>query len=479
MREFTRAELIAMRIECDKSLTFFTRLFFHYLRGNKFKLNKHHQIIADGFQAVENYDHQFLNINIPPRHSKTELAINFIARGLGLNPRANYLYITASDELRAESSTRIRDIVSSELFYLLYGVRLKKDQKARNVWRTESGGGMKTATIFGQITGFGAGQMVKEFDDDGKRLFGGAIVLDDIDKIIDAEKGTANNEKTHSVIFNTILSRVNSEDTPLINIQQRAGEDDSTSVLLKHYNDSDPDRLNHINLPIVIDGQPLWADQVSIEKIESLRTSPYTAHVFETQYMQNPTSPNHKPFHKSKLKWFKRSELPQIINNSEAVLGYIDVKDEGKDFYCHIQGRLIGDLFYVTNIIHNQLNTEATVPASINMINESKADCTCVETNSMGAMVFKDIKNGTDEMVLGISNQANKITRIVNAEHLITNHFRFIEDYDLNSDYATYIDRLCKYEYKRNSVDDAPDATAGVAQLIKTRYGHLFERPED
>src|SRR5574344_2357444 len=101
----TRAEQAAARIECDRSLMFFTRFWFRVLKGTKFIVNEHHNVICEALRKVENYEIELLNINIPPRFSKTELAaVNFIARGIGMNPTSNWLYIRASDELRAHTS---------------------------------------------------------------------------------------------------------------------------------------------------------------------------------------------------------------------------------------------------------------------------------------------------------------------------------------------------------------------------------------
>ena len=120
-------------------------------------------------------------------------AVNFIARGIGMNPTSNWLYITASDELRAQTSVSIRDIVQHPYFKIMYGVELKQDQNGKNLWRTSKGGGLKTATIFGQITGFGAGQMIDHDKDleDYLREFEGCIVLDDINKIDDSGQENA------------------------------------------------------------------------------------------------------------------------------------------------------------------------------------------------------------------------------------------------------------------------------------------------
>jgi predicted phage terminase large subunit-like protein len=480
---YSRAELIDMRIQCDDSLMYFTRLFFRELRGQRFGVGLHHERICTEIDKVMRYETRFLNINVPPRHSKTELILNAIARSLGQNPKGNNLYITASDELRAEVSVRIREIVSSPLFYLLYGVKLKKDQQSKNVWRTDQGGGLKTATIFGQITGFGAGQMKDEditaiAENIIDREFEGGIYLDDIDKIMDAEKQTANNKKTHDTIFNTILSRVNSMDTPVVNIQQRAGEEDSTDVLLKHYGRmKDQSKVVNLVMPVINpDGSPLWPAKMDLEEIEFTKNSPFTAHVFETQYMQNPTSPKGKPFHKSKLKYFYKSELEWIRENSEGCISYVDAKDEGEDYYSHPLGHIIGDTIYITDVVHNQFNTDITIPKSVAMINENRCKYTMVESNSMGAMVFKWISKKVRSSVRPIANTTNKETRISTYEAGIIKHMRFMKDYEPHSEYSSFMDKLCKFEYgKTGGVDDAPDSAAGLQQFFMMKYRHLFD----
>lgn len=477
---YSRAELVALRIECDKSLLFFTRLFYKYLRGEKFKVAKHHYIICGDLESVEHYKTTFYNCNIPPRHSKTELILNFIARGIGKNPKGNYFYITGSDELRAETSVRIRDIVSSDLFYLLYGVRLKKDQKSRNLWRTEHGGGLKTATISGQITGFGAGLMSDHMSIDQLvdelRAFEGCVCMDDLNKMDDSEKDNANNDKINRLLTNTVISRVNSEDTPFINIQQRAGENDATATLLEVFTALLPeDKIINRVLPVIYEGQPLWPEKMSMQRIEKQRTNPKTAHSFATQFMQEPTSPNDRPFHKTKLKFFSKSELDHIRQQSEGVVSYIDCKDEGNDYYCHVLAHVIGEAFYVTDVIHNKFNTDITVPKSIELIKNTGCSHTVIETNAMGSMVLKLVRSSVSSRVVGIPSTTKKATRISMQEATIQGRFRFMSDPDLNSEYENYMRILTKFEYGETTIDDAPDATAGLSHLCQVKFPHLFK----
>jgi len=299
----SQEELSVIKVRCDNSLLYFTRFFFRVLRGSKFILNWHHELICKELENAAKYKYEFLNINIPPRFSKTELVgINFIAWILSKNPKANFLYITASDELRSETSTRIRDIITHPVFFQLYGIKIKRDQSGKNLWRTNFGGGLKTATIFGQIIGFELTDYIK--------LFEGSIILDDINKIIDTEMDNALNQKANKTIFTTILSRKNTQETPFINIQQRAGINDAAAVLMEFFKD---EKIKNIILPVISKGKPLWEWKLNKEKIEKLRTSPFTSRIFETQYMQNPQEDEGNKF---KSEWFEiinKTSVPNAV----------------------------------------------------------------------------------------------------------------------------------------------------------------------
>lgn len=471
----TRQELAIIRAKCDIDLIFFTRFFYKELRGTKFIVNNHHEIIRDELKRIENYELELLNINIPPRFSKTELAaVNFIARGIGMNPSGNYLYITASDELRSQTSVSIRDIVTHPYFKKMYGVELKKDQNAKNLWRTEQGGGLKTATIFGQITGFGAGQMKIDLDlIEYVRAFEGSIIIDDANKTDDSEVENSNNEKVSRVFFNTILSRKNSSDTPIINIQQRAGLSDLTAQLEEHYGLNNP-KVNFLVMPVVKDGKPLWEWKHNLEDIHELKTSPKTSHVFETQYMQNPQPSEGVVFNSNNIQRFKISELD--LNSKESVLGAIDVADKGVDDLSFPIGYLYSDKIYITDWVFTKENMEYTIPKSTSKIREHKIDYCAIETNNHGHAfvrgVHQDISNTN---IVPVNQTVNKHSRIINQAQFIRMHFVFRNDYSEGSDYDKAMKLLFRYlkdgSFKK---DDAPDSLALLALLARRLFSDRF-----
>ena len=465
-----RELLSEIRIRCDRDLLFFTRFFYKELRGSKFIVNDHHRELANHFDDVSNYKVKLLNINIPPRHSKTELAINFIARGIGMNQSSNWLYISASDELRSEASTRIRDIVSHPYFKIMYGLELKRDQNSKNLWKTTKGGGLKTATIFGQVTGFGAGQ-ITEVDDsiiDLIRDFEGAQVWDDLNKTEDSESGNANNAKVSRVIFNTLMSRENSYDTPIIHIQQRTGTTDATASLMEHYGDSD-DKIRFVVMPIIReDGEPLWASKFPLSEILKLQNSDRTKHSFQSQYMQNPKPKEGFVYN---LQYYD-----EITNSDDPIsIGAVDVADQGTDYLAAPFAKIIGNRIYVHDAIYDQSGSEITANKVAVRTQSYKVIRLIVETNNQGGTYITLLKQmGVPKGVIkGIVSSGNKMGRIISFAWIINKYFYFKRTG--SPEYMKFIRRLEDILVTDTKEDDAADSITSLCKFLHVNYRYIFE----
>lgn len=466
---------------------FFTRFFFRIVSGTKFVRNYHHDEIVDELHNVANYKTKFLNINIPPRYTKTELAaVMFISWSIAKNPRANFMYITGSDKLANETSVKIRKIVTSYEYRTMFGIALSSDQKAKGIWRTKQGGGLMVATIMGQITGFGAGSLTRHLDDEGNRLFEGGIILDDINKIMAAIKNTATNKTVNEVIFNTVIpSRQNSTDTPIINIQQRAGANDATKRLKDHFglrdkNESEILRdkgLVSIVYPVITDGIPLWEFKHNLQDIELLKMSPETRYTFQCQYMQNPRDEEGLVFHEDSL---KRFSLKNYNNqNREGNFSYIDTADKGTDNYSQPFGDLIGSKVYLVDVVYNQDILPLNRAKSALKMSQHDTLMTRVETNKEGSLYVENLRNESgNRYVDGIFNTSNKHSRIISFEEIIKKYFVFRDDYEIDSEYDYFMQELTSYlRDGSNEHDDAPDSLAGLARFLWDRYKHLFLQP--
>ena len=467
-------ELAIIRFKCDESLLYFTRFWYKLLRGTKFIVNWHHEDICKNLELVEKYSINFLCINMPPRMSKTELAaVNFIARGIGMNPSSNWLYITASDELRSETSIRIRDIVSHPYFKKMYGVELKKDQQGKNLWRTNKGGGLKTATIFGQITGFGAGQMIDHSEDieDYIRSFEGSIILDDINKTDDSEKINANNDKVLRTIANTVLSRVNSSDTPIVNIQQRAGMEDATSFFENLYKNDESAKF--LKYPIIYNNESLWPWKLSIEDISKIKNNPITSHVFETQYMQNPM-PSEGLMYPDGFNTY--NDLPkeiiiengiEIIKEQGWCMGIIDVADRGNDNFSAPIIQVIGDRLYLKDVIFNKNELiSQEIPIELKT-KEHNVTLWVVETNHAGNYFSERLRRLIPNVtIFGQWSSTNKMDRIMMNAGLLSRYLYVPEN--VTGEMYNFLQECYRLLKTSKNKDDAPDSLSiGASHLNK------------
>ncbi len=136
----------------------FSRLMFLRRRGYKWQRARHHPLICDALMRVFRGECKRLVINVPPRYSKTELAVvNFIAWSLGKVPDAEFIHASYSGTLAANNSAAVKALVEHEGFREIFpGCDLATDARAH--WTTTAGGVMYATGTGGTITGFGAGK---------------------------------------------------------------------------------------------------------------------------------------------------------------------------------------------------------------------------------------------------------------------------------------------------------------------------------
>lgn len=237
---------IARQLSCEQDHLFFTRYFFKKRQNLKFRVNWHHRYISDVLQDVIEGKRKNVIINVAPGSSKTELAvINFIARGLALNPYARFLHLSYSDDLALLNSQAAKDLVSSEEYQALWPLAIADDAKAKKRWNVivegRKAGGVYATSLGGQITGFRAGHMAPGFQ--------GAIIIDDPLKPDDAFSETKLKQANRKLI-NTVKSRKANPETPIVVIMQRIAQGDPTDFLL---NGGMGEDFELVKIPAVID----------------------------------------------------------------------------------------------------------------------------------------------------------------------------------------------------------------------------------
>lgn len=274
--EGAKLEAVRALAECD--LYLFSRWLFLARKGFRWLRASHHQQICDALMRVYRGETKRLIINVPPRYSKTELAvINFIAWAMGKSPDSEFIHVSYSATLAVNNSVSIRDLVRHEEYRAIFP-RVELAEEARAHWKTTAGGVMYATGTGGTITGFGAGKH--------REGFGGAIILDDLHKANEASSETIR-QGVLDWFQNTLESRKNSPDTPIVVIMQRLHEKDIAGWLL---NGGNGEEWEHLCLSAIQpDGSALWPAKHDIETLRRMEeAAPY---FFAGQYRQSPAPP--------------------------------------------------------------------------------------------------------------------------------------------------------------------------------------------
>ena len=278
-----------------QDLYFYSRYTFKARKGITWQRAKHHKKVCDALMRVYRGECRRLILNMPPRYSKTELAVRkFIAWCMGKNPDSEFLHLSYSSELAVDNSWNAREDVQSELFQQIFpDCTLAADSKAKGHWRTTAGGVVYAAGFEGTITGKGAGKM--RAPDDNR--FGGAIVIDDPHKADEALSDKSRKSVLES-FRTTVESRCNDpQRTPIIVIMQRLHEDDLAGWLGKGGNG---EKWEVVSIPVLDeDDEPIWPEKHDRETLRAMEdANPY---VFAGQYRQMPAPPAGGNFQPSKI----------------------------------------------------------------------------------------------------------------------------------------------------------------------------------
>lgn len=310
-------EIAKLRAQHFHSLLIFVKTFFKLRTGREFELSQpigresHYLTVAKALERVIRGECHRLVINIPPRYGKTELLIHFVAWAMARYPDSNFLYVSYSHSLAKRQTQTIRDIITLPQYKASFDVALKDDTTAKDNFATDKGGSVYAAGAQGTITGFGAG--IK-----GCNRFGGCIVIDDIHKPDEVTSDTIR-EGTIDWYYNTLQSRLNSPNTPIIFIGQRLHEHDLSAVLLE------TKEWEAVIIPAIDEaGNALHPQMHDLNTLKRMKEeSPYH---FASQYQQNPQPAGGGIF---KSDWFVKLEMePKIISTFITV----DSAETNKDY---------------------------------------------------------------------------------------------------------------------------------------------------
>ena len=276
----------------------FKRSYYYFLKWNfenvynrVFIPNWHHELMCQKLEDVFHGKIKRLVITVPPRYSKSEIAmISFVAWCYTQYPDCNFIHTSYSGSLARRNSNATKEIIIDQNFHALYPLELSKTEFGKERWRLKQGGQVYATSAGGRITGEGAG--IKGVTN----RFGGCLIVDDPSKV-DSERYEV---QLGNVIENfeyTQSTRLNNPSwDAIIVIMQRIHENDLAGFLLSGKSVSG--KYEHLNLPAIAEttrhpkdprkeGDALWPGMHSIEKLEEMqKKDPW---FFAGQYQQRPS----------------------------------------------------------------------------------------------------------------------------------------------------------------------------------------------
>lgn len=441
MKEFNAKELVVASELSRADLYFFSRWMFLQRKGYKWLRAAHHKVICDALMRVFSGEIKRLIINIPPRYSKTELVLNWIAWCLGRVPDSEFILTSYAGGLAVNNAWVARELIQHESYQQIFpGTRLRADSTAKGEWRTTANGIVYASGAGGTITGYGAGKH--------REGFGGAIVIDDPHK---PDEATSEVMRQNVIDWfqNTLESRKNDpQNTPIILIMQRVHEKDLAGWLLEGGNG---EQWHHIALDAICErendplgrefGAALWPEKHSVAMLEQMRgANPY---VFSAQYQQRPA-----PLGGGILKgqWFRRYRVPPRFSYRKIFADTAQKTKEHNDysvFQCWGKGE--DGFAYLIDQIRGKWEAPELKRRAVEFWNKHLAyepvqwgglRQMCVEDKASGTGLIQDLRVSSSIPITGIERDKDKLTRVMDIAGYIEAGRVFIpEDAPFASDF--------------------------------------------
>lgn len=248
---------------------------------------KHHLLLTDKMDEVIDGTLPGIIINLPPRHTKSEIfSVRGPARLLGVHPEKRILHVSYASQLSNTFSIQVRAMIRDNPTYheLFPNTNLHSDRQRVDDWYTTEGGGMKSVGVGAGISGHGAD----------------IIILDDLVKEGD-EKSPTILRDTIDWLYSACLTRL-SPGGSVLAVGTRWAVNDVSGELMANSG------FPVISLPAIAlendplgrePGEALWPERFPVSHFSTIRiNSPL---YFEALFQQNPQPTQGKLFDKN---WF-------------------------------------------------------------------------------------------------------------------------------------------------------------------------------
>lgn len=396
-------------------------------------------------------DEKVLVINLPPRHGKSRTATQFVKWLFGQSIHNKVMTGSYNETLSTTFAKQVRDTILEEktegiLCYsdIFPNTKVKRGESSVNKWALE--GSEQTNYLAtspgGTATGFGCNIMV----------------IDDLIK--NAEEAFNENmlNKQISWFTDTMLSRTENG-FKLIIIMTRWAKRDLAGYILENYS------CRHINYKAVQEDGSMLCDEILNRADYDFKTKSMSKEIVEANYQQEPIDIKGRLY--TQFKTYK--ELPE---NYKYILNYTDTADTGEDYLVSIDYLVVGEDYYIIDIICTKESMEITEPMVAKMLTKDKVGCAIIESNNGGRSFARNVKTECKNLKNSHTNiqwfhqSANKQARIFSNSASVMAHVFYPHNWI--DKYPEFADMMIRYQKEgKNAHDDCPDAITGVYENPK------------
>lgn len=305
----------------------FCQLYFKRVLKKQLIMMPYIKVLADFYVQVFRGKRKRFIVNMPVRHGKTEFLDALVFFFYICDPKSMVLHSAYGETVLKPMRDRIETALNVDPFFkALMNLSTNAAFGRFNTtdFATIEGGEYKAFTINSPATGRGGNAL----DPDQK----GMLALDDVNA--PKWKGTQHMINANETVVNTLLSRI--PHMPLLNNQQRIGDDDLTAFLLEDSNTNPPEAEAYRLLVCYI---PFEKNQDTDDHFKELKrrypnvdwfgydqmdygvinpkmahyankeTCPEAWHIYLTQYQQIPTELADKLFHSNMFIPLRKDEV--------------------------------------------------------------------------------------------------------------------------------------------------------------------------
>ena len=233
----------------------------------------HHKIIAEKFNKLATGEIKRLIVNMPPRHTKSEFASNYLpAWMIGRNPKLKIIQTTHTAELAVRFGRKAKNVIDSSEYQEVFKTKLQEDSKAAGRWETEGGGEYFAAGVGGAITGRGAD----------------LLIIDDPHKEQDA-MSKEGFDKAYEWYTSGPRQRLQPGGAIVV-VMTRWSTKDLTGRLMQGQKEVKGDQWEVIEFPAIMpSGLPVWPEYWNLNELEKVEATLPIAK-WNAQWMQSPTA---------------------------------------------------------------------------------------------------------------------------------------------------------------------------------------------